>query len=83
LNIKKFRKKNNNIIMKIDNYIPSNEEIKTMMIERGKDLKERGREHNVFDYSGKPTTLVKATIWHKDGKYVKPESSEKLNCCIC
>ena len=80
---KSLETKNNNITMKIDNYIPTEEEIKIMVQEREKDLKERGKEHHVFDYSGKPTTLQRATIWHKNGKYVKPESTEKLDCCIC
>ena len=80
---KSLERKNNNNNMKIDNYIPTEEEIKIMVQEREKDLKERGKDHHVFDYSGKPTTLQRATIWHKNGKYVKPESTEKLDCCIC
>lgn len=80
---KSLEKKNNTINMKIDNYIPTEEEIKIMVTEREKDLKERGLKHSVFDYSGNTTTLQRATIWHKNGKYVKPESTEKLQCCIC
>lgn len=80
---KSLERKNNNINMKIDNYIPTEEEIKIMFQEREKDIKERGKDLSVFDYSGKPTTLTRATVWHKNGIYVKPKPTENLECCIC
>ncbi len=66
----------------IDNYKITENEIKILFDERQKDVEERGAQHSVYDHSGKVVTLKRATIWHKKGKYVKPESTEKIDCTI-
>lgn len=63
--------------------IPNKSEMDLIIKKRGEDIKERGREHLVYDCNGKIVELRAATLWYDENcKYVKPESSQTLNCCI-
>ena len=64
--------------------IPTDKESSEILKAREEDLKERGKDHPVYDYSGKVVELQAANIWFDDNcKYVKPKSSMTLDCCIC
>jgi hypothetical protein len=63
--------------------IPNKSEMDLIIRKRGEDIKERGREHLVYDCNGKIVELRAATLWYDENcNYVKPESSQSLNCCI-
>ena len=63
--------------------IPNKSEMDLIIRKRGEDIKERGREHLVYDCNGKIVELRAATLWYDENcNYVKPESSQTLNCCI-
>lgn len=63
--------------------IPNKSEMDLIIKKRGEDIKERGREHLVYDCNGKIVELRAATLWYDENcNYVKPESSQTLNCCI-
>lgn len=63
--------------------IPTRSEMDLIIKKRGEDLKERGSEHLVYDCNGKIVQLKAATLWYDENcNYVKPESTQKLYCCI-
>ncbi len=63
--------------------IPNNQEMNQILKDREDDLKERGDDHPVYDYSGKIVTLKAALLWYDENcKYVKPKSTETLDCII-
>lgn len=63
--------------------IPTKNEMNIIIKKREEDLKERGREHSVYDYNGKIVELRAATLWYDENcNYVKPESTETLYCSI-
>lgn len=57
-------------------------QIKTLYDSRVNDIKNRGEEHYVYNLNGDVVMLKDANIWHKNGVYVKPLSSEQLYCII-
>ena len=57
-------------------------QIKTLYDSRLSDIKIRGEEHYVYNLNGDVVMLKNANIWHKNGIYVEPLSSEKLYCII-
>lgn len=57
-------------------------QIKTLYDSRVNDIKNRGGEHYVYNLNGDVVMLKDANIWHKNGVYVQPLSSEQLYCII-
>lgn len=63
--------------------IPNSQETDQILKDRENDLKERGDDHSVYDYSGKIVTLKASALWYDENcKYVKPKSTETLDCII-
>lgn len=52
------------------NILPSN---------RSEDIKNRGKNHLVYDYNGNIVKLEMATVWFsQDGNYVEPRSYDNV-----
>lgn len=63
--------------------IPTDEECKEIIKNRELDLLERGENHPVYDMNGKIVELKAASIWYDElCKYVKPKSTEEINCIV-
>ena len=63
--------------------IPTKDEMNLILKKRAEDLIERGEEHPVYDYNGKIVELKAATLWYDENcVYVKPKSTQTLDCCI-
>lgn len=61
----------------------TNEEALQILKERDLDIKERGENHPVYDKDGNISKLRDITPWYdEDYKYVKPQSTMSLDCCI-
>ena len=62
---------------------PTDKESSEIIKAREEDLKERGKEHPVYDYNGKIVELRAATLWYDENcVYVKPKSTQTLDCRI-
>jgi hypothetical protein len=71
------------MLMSKTNKLPSDEQFQEIIRKRGEDIKERGKDCSVFDFSGKVVTLQQATIWYDENcEYVKPKSTQELTCII-
>lgn len=67
----------------MSNKIPTKDEMNLIIKKREEDLKERGKEHPVYDYNGKIVELKAATLWYDENcVYVKPKSTQTLDCRI-
>jgi hypothetical protein len=63
--------------------IPTDEDCKEIIKNRELDLLERGENHPVYDMNGKIVELKAANIWYDElCKYVKPKSTEEINCIV-
>ncbi len=63
--------------------IPGDDEFIKIIDERNKDIQLRGEEHSVYDITGKIVPLKKAELWYDENcQYIKPKSSESLECII-
>lgn len=63
-------------------YRLSSKEIVAISEARKNDIIERGEAHMVYDKNGKIVALKAASLWHENGKYVPPPSTQVLECNI-
>lgn len=63
-------------------YRLSSKEIVAISEARKKDILERGEAHMVYDKNGNMVALKAASLWHENGKYVPPPSTQVLECNI-
>ena len=63
-------------------YRLSSKEIVAISEARKKDILERGEAHMVYDKNGKIVALKGASLWHENGRYVPPPSTQVLECNI-
>ena len=63
-------------------YRLSSKEIVAISEARKNDIIERGEAHMVYDKNGKMVALKAASLWHENGRYVPPQSTQVLECNI-
>ena len=63
-------------------YRLSSKDIVAISEARKNDIIERGEAHMVYDKNGKMVALKAASLWHENGKYVPPPSTQVLECNI-
>ena len=63
-------------------YRLSSKEVIHISEARLKDIEKRGESHMVYDKNGKIVALKAASLWHENGKYVAPASTQVLGCNI-
>lgn len=63
-------------------YRLSSKEILEISNARKADIENRGEKHMVYDKNGKIVALMAASLWHDQGKYVPPASTQVLECII-
>jgi hypothetical protein len=65
------------------NEIPTTEQMEEITSARTQDILIRGKDHAVYDLSGRIVTLKDANIWYDDNcHYVKPKSTQEISCII-
>lgn len=65
------------------NNIPTDRQMEEIASARAQDILIRGKDHAVYDLTGRIVQLSQATIWYDDnGHYVKPKSIQELSCTI-
>ena len=62
---------------------PTDQQIRQILNAREQDILIRGKQHSVYDYDGTVLSLGSASLWYDNSfNYVKPTSSQMLDCVI-
>ena len=63
--------------------IPTDQQTEEIINAREQDILIRGKQHSVYDYDGSVLSLGSASLWYDNSfNYVKPTSSQMLDCVI-
>ena len=63
--------------------IPTDQQIRQILNAREQDILIRGKQHSVYDADGSVLSLGSVSLWYDNSfNYVKPASSQMLDCVI-